>query len=244
MSQDIREEFKRLKSLKVIGEIMRYQRVIPSIMAKSQKQLDEQLSIVKKFATTVHIDVVDGKFADNKVFRFPFKLKRGFKYNVHLMVERPEPWIKKHFKKFQIFFPHIETLKDPMDYFSWMKQSKKPIAFACLPETKVKDIKSFIPFVDYILILTVHPGFYGGKFLKSQIKKIKKIKKLNPDIKIFVDGGITPKRIEQVSDFGADFFVSGSYIMDSEEPKESFKELYHGWADKRLILRERKHVRR
>ena len=94
---------------------------------------------------------------------------------------------------------------------------------ALKPETKVKEVKDFLKDVDYVLILTVHPGFYGAKFLSAPLKKIKQIKKINPKIKIIVDGGMDPKTIKKAVKAGADLFVSGSYVTKAENPKERIK---------------------
>ena len=77
--------------------------------------------------------------------------------------------------------------------------------------------------IDYILILTVHPGFYGAKYLRGPLRKIKQIKKMNSKIKIIVDGGMKPSTIRDAR--GADFFVSGSFISKAENPKKAVREL-------------------
>jgi ribulose-phosphate 3-epimerase len=215
---------------------MRIQKIIPSIMAKNQKELNSQINLIKDFAHTLHLDITDGNFVNNKTFQFPFKLKKGFNYMAHLMIENPEKWIKKYFKAIDLIIPHIETLDDPIDYFMWIKGKNKPAAFAILPETKVKMIEPALEFVDYVLILTVKPGFYGSKFMKSQLKKIKQIKKINPKVKVIVDGGMDLKNIELASDLGTDHFISGSYIMAGENPKKNYKELHYAWAKERLFL--------
>ena len=101
----------------------------------------------------------------------------------------------------------------------------KKIAFALKPETKVSELKGYLQKIDYILILTVHPGFYGAKYLKSSLKKIAPIKKMNPSVKIIVDGGMKPDTIGEAFRAGADFFVSGSFISKADDPKKAIKEL-------------------
>ena len=141
------------------------------------------------------------------------------------MIEQPEKWIKKNLEDFDLFLPHIEKLSDIDNYYTWITKYKKPFAFALLPETKVSTIKEFVLKAKYILVLTVHPGFYGNTFLPAQIKKISQIKKINPNVKIIVDGGMNPKRIVLAKKAGADIFISGSYVMKSDDPKKRLKEL-------------------
>ena len=200
-------------------------KIIPSIMATSQKELDLQLSIASKITKSAHLDIVDGKFAPSKVLWFKFKLLKNLSYTAHLMIEQPEKWIKKNLEDFDLFLPHIEKLSDIDNYYTWITKYKKPCAFALLPETKVSTIKEFVLKAKYILVLTVHPGFYGNTFLPAQIKKISQIKKINPNVKIIVDGGMNPKRIVLAKKAGADIFISGSYVMKSDDPKKRLKEL-------------------
>jgi ribulose-phosphate 3-epimerase len=76
-----------------------------------------------------------------------------------------------------------------------------------------------------MLLLTVHPGYYGAKFLRSPLKKIGQIKKLNSKVQVIVDGGMTPKTIGLAKKAGADLYVSGSFISKSDNPKKAIKEL-------------------
>lgn len=192
-------------------------------MPKSQQELDHDLDKLKGIVKKVHLDVADGKFVDNKTFQFPFRLKKGFNYNAHLMIKKPEGWIEKNLGRIDMFIPQIEEIKNPERYIRWMKKKRKPIAFALKPETKVSSIKPYLQDIDYVLVLTVHPGFYGGKFLKAPLKKIDQIKKINPNTKIIVDGGIHPTTIHFAKD--ADLFVSGSYTTKADNPKQSIKNL-------------------
>ena len=197
----------------------------PSVMAKNQQELNRDLKKLTGVAKTLHLDVTDGKFAPSKVFQFPFKLKPNFKYNAHLMIKNPESWIKKHGKKVDLIIFHPEAVKDPLEVIKKIKSIKKKAGFALLPETKVKTIQHYLNKISHVLILTVKPGFYGSKFLPQHLKKIHQIKKLYPKIKVIVDGSMNPKTIKKAK--AADYFVSGSYINKSENPKERKKILEH-----------------
>jgi len=201
------------------------QLIFPSLMSKSQEELDRDLKRLKGIVKEVHLDVVDGLFAPNDSLDFNFKLPKGFKYNVHLMVKRPEIWIKKRWKEIDLFIPQIEEVNDIPAYIAWMKKSKKKVGFALKPETSVSKIKPYLKEVDYVLVLTVHPGFYGSKFIPSVLKKIPLLKKINPKVKVMVDGGMCPEKISLAVKFGADYFVSGSYTTKAEDPHKSIQNL-------------------
>lgn len=196
-------------------------------MAKNQKELDLDLQKLKGIVKELHLDVVDGKFANNKTFQFPFKLSSNFQYNVHLMVKDQKKWvdmlIKKKNVKLILLHPEVLRGSDLVNLINKIKLTGKNVGLALKSETKIKDIKDFLKLVDFVLILTVHPGFYGSKFLSSSLKKIKLVKLTNPKIKIIIDGGINPKTIVKAK--GGDYFVSGSYVTKSDNPKERIKSL-------------------
>ena len=128
-------------------------KIWPSVMSKNQKELNSYLKELKGVSKTLHLDIVDGKFADSKAMWFPFRLFQGFNYNVHLMIKNPEKWIQKNIKrkkKISLFIPQFEEVDNIDDYISWMKKEKKKVAFAILPETKVKKLKPYLNKIDYV----------------------------------------------------------------------------------------------
>jgi|SRR3989338_5574985 len=193
-------------------------KVFPSVMAKSQQELDDKLKNLAGVAKYLHLDVADGKFVPNTSLWFPFKLSKKFKYIAHLMVKNPETWIKKHGKKVEFCIVQTEAV-DVEKYLKETKSQKRKVAFALNPETKVKKIKNHLKDIDYVLILTVHPGFYGAKYLKYPLRKISEIKKINLKIKVIVDGGMNQKTAMEAAKAGADYIVSGSFITKAEKPK-------------------------
>ncbi|MBI2151431.1 hypothetical protein HYU21_01750 [Candidatus Woesearchaeota archaeon] len=194
--------------------------ILPSLMCHSQEELEQDLRRLKGTAKVLHLDIVNGKFANNETFQFDFKLVGDFKYQAHLMINNPEKWIREHFSEIDLFIPHIEKIKDVKKHIKELQIKDKKIAFALLPETNISSIEKFLLQTDCILVLTVQPGFYGSKFLPEQLEKISKIKEINPRVKVIVDGGMNPKTIKLAAKAGADLFVSGSYTTKAEIPKE------------------------
>lgn len=201
---------------------MTTQKVFPSVMARSQPELNSILKNLAGAAKYLHLDVADGRFVPNTSLWFPFKLSKKFKYVAHLMVKNPETWIKKHGKKVEFCIVQAETI-DLADHIKKTKLQKRKVAFALNPETKIGKIKPYLKDIGCVLILTVHPGFYGAKYLKYPLKKITEIKKINPKIKIIVDGGMNQATAKEVAKAGADYIVSGSFITKAEKPKERMK---------------------
>lgn len=204
------------------------QKVFPSVMVKNQKELNQMLKNLHSVAKYLHLDVADGKFVPNTSLWFPFTLSPKFKYIAHLMVKDPEKWIAKHGKKMEFCIVQAETVA-VSDYLKKMKSRKRKVAFALNPETQIKIIKPYLNDIDYVLILTVHPGFYGAKYLRAPLKKIKEIKKINPRVKIIVDGGMNPTTAKDAAKAGADYVISGSFITKAEQPKERMKMMKKGF---------------
>ena len=199
--------------------------IIPSVIAQNQQELASLLKKLKGVSSRVHLDVVDGRFAPNHSLDFPFRLDKNFEYSMHLMVKNPQKWALQYQAHVDVFIPQFEEMHYPLHYLHWCQKQKKKIAFALKPETNIGVLKPYLQDIDYVLILTVHPGFYGRKFLPAPLHKIKPLKQMNPTLKIIVDGGINSQTIQQAATAGADYFISGSFVSQAEKPRKAYKEL-------------------
>src|SRR3989344_7269937 len=203
--------------------------IIPTIISKNQKELDYLIKKYEKYFNCFQIDIMDGKFVENKSNWFNLKLLKRKKYEAHLMINNPDNWIKKNYKKFDVLIPNFEKINKPFELIKFLKNKNKKIRFAINPETKIEKLKPYLNYLDRVLILTVHPGKYGADFLPKTIDKIKKLRKIYKK-NIEVDGHINIKTIKLCKNSGANIFAIGSYIHNSKNIKESLKEL-------KLILR-------
>lgn len=199
--------------------------VIPAIIAKSQEELEKSINRVKDYSSILQLDIMDGIFVPNHSLDFEFKLPQtSCKYEAHLMVNEPETWTEKIWKKIDTILIHIESCKDPLKFISQWKNKRK-LGLVLNPETPLERIEDYLDRVDQILIMTVNPGFYGSEFLPSTLKKVKELRKRKPELDIEVDGGITPETIGKAVEAGANLFVSGSYVMKSENIREALENL-------------------
>ena len=196
-------------------------KIIPSIMAQNQQELGRLLKKYHSFKE-LHLDVVDGKFAANHSLDFKFKLSKK-KYSAHLMIKNPENWIKKYGHLIDLCIVQASEIKDKKKYIVWIKKQRKKVGLALKPNEPVGLIKPYLQEIDYVLILTVEPGFYGSKYLKKPLAKIKEIKKVNPQVKIIVDGGMNPSTIKDVQ--GADIVVVGSYLAKAGDARKAMREM-------------------
>ncbi|MBI2140456.1 ribulose-phosphate 3-epimerase [Candidatus Woesearchaeota archaeon] len=200
--------------------------IIPAIIAKSQAELNFAFARVRNFANMVQLDVMDGKFVPNVSFQFPWKLpKTDIILEAHLMVEHPLRWIRVHGKKVDTILFHNDCSDDIEAVLAEIRKHGKRSGLVINPEVPVSSIEKYFGNIDEVLVMTVHPGFYGSPFLPETLSKVRELRKLLPGVNIEVDGGITDKTINKTADAGANYFVSGSFIMKSENPRSSFIKL-------------------
>ena len=201
-------------------------KIIPAIIAKKQEELDELLSKVINIVEIAQLDIMDNKFVPNTSLFFDFKLpETSCIFEAHLMIKKPEIWIKDNWEKVDTILVHYESCSNPKGIISDVKNRGKKIGFVLNPETPVEKLSDFIDDIDQVLIMTVNPGFYGSPFLPEMLYKITELRTLKPKLDIEVDGGITDKTISLVDKAGANLFVSGSYIMKAENVKGSIDSL-------------------
>lgn len=198
-------------------------KIIPAIIAKSQQELEEKINLVKDFTDLIQLDIMDGIFVPNESLNFDFQLpETNCNFEAHLMVENPDDWVRKNWQKVNAILIPIETCGNPADLIGFLK-GKKSAGFALNPETPLEKIKEYLNQIDQVLIMTVNPGFYGSKFLPETLDKVGELRKLKPEMDVEVDGGVNPETIGKACEAGVNLFVSGSYIMNSENPKEAIE---------------------
>ena len=201
-------------------------KIVPAIIAKSQDELSERILKVKNYVDRIQLDVMDGKFVPNLSIDFDFELpETNCHFEAHLMVQNPVDWIEKNYMKVDTILAHFESCSNPSEVIDLAKKRNKQVGFVLNPETSISKIEKYLSEIDQILIMTVNPGFYGSPFLPEMVNKISKLRKIAPDLDIEVDGGITPSTIGLVDKAGANLFVSGSYIVKSQNVKEAINNL-------------------
>jgi len=201
-------------------------KIIPAIIAKSQGEFEGNINKVKDYVEIIQLDFMDGKFVPNKSIDFDFKLpKTKCEFEAHLMINNPLEWTKEYYTKVDTVLAHLESCENPRELIDFVKSKNKRVGFVLNPETSVEVLKEFINDIDQVLIMTVNPGFYGSPFLPETVEKVKALRNMRNDLDIEVDGGITDKTINLVNDAGANLFVSGSFIVKSDNVKKAVETL-------------------
>lgn len=199
-------------------------KIIPALIARNQRELDERFDKVKGLSREFHLDVMDGKFVRNKSLLFDFKLPLEKKYSAHLLMKSPIIWIRKNLSKFNMVIVHAES--DGVDEaIEYVRKKRKKVGIAINPESSVGKIEKYLRKVDLVLVMSVHPGRYGARFLGGNLEKVKELRRLRRGLDIEVDGGINDKTISLVKRAGANRFVVGGYLQKASDVREAFRKL-------------------
>jgi ribulose-phosphate 3-epimerase len=201
--------------------------VVPAVIAKNQEELEGILEKIAGIADLIQLDIMDGDFVPNHSLDFGFRLPQGkYTYEAHLMVRDPDKWIKSRGDMMDTIIAHFESPITTPATIKRIQEIGKKAALALNPETEIERIADYLDSLDQVLIMTVNPGFYGSPFLPEVLTKITKLRQMKPELDIEVDGGIKPDTIGMVDKAGANLFVSGSYLVKSDNMQERINVLY------------------
>jgi ribulose-phosphate 3-epimerase len=203
-------------------------RVVPAILTDDPKALKAMLRQAGTFTDYVQIDIMDGKFVPSRSVsaeQIPV-IDVSINWEAHLMVEQPEKQLEK-FKKAgarkAIF--HFESTASPTQVIETARKLGLEVGIAANPETPVSKIKPFAGSVDSVLFLSVHPGFYGAKFIPEVLDKIGELRQARPRLEIGIDGGIKENNIALVAKSGVDVIFVGSAVFLQPQPAEAYRTL-------------------
>ncbi|OGH11187.1 MAG: hypothetical protein A2857_04270 [Candidatus Levybacteria bacterium RIFCSPHIGHO2_01_FULL_36_15] len=200
-------------------------KVIPAILEKEWVEIEKKIELVKPFTDTIHIDIIDGKFAPNTTFLDPApfaKYTKDIFFEVHLMVDNPisylRPFADAGFKR---FLGHVEKMSDQIEFVAEAELLGE-VALALDGKTPIDAIKAPLTDLEMILIMTINAGFSGQKFMPELLEKVKTIR-AHSDIPIEVDGGINEKTITSAKKTGASIFSVNSCIFKSASPQATYQ---------------------
>ena len=195
--------------------------VIPAVIAETPAKLDERLRRVLKFSKIVMLDVMDGVFVQSRSLNFEIELPQDVLYQSHLMVSDPLSYAEKLRGKVDTIIIHLESISGIREV-NLIKEMGFNVFLALNPGTSPSLAVPYIHLLDGVLIMTVEPGRYGAPFMRSCLNKITKLKKVDSNLVIEVDGGMNPDTARLAKLAGADLFASGSYIVNNSDPYRAF----------------------
>ena len=214
----------------------------PSLLSANFYNLENDLNILyEENIKYIHLDVMDGVFVPNISMGIPViaSIKKNtqnkFILDTHLMIENPKKYIDS-FKDAgsDIITFHREVGEEYLELIDYIKSKGIKAGISISPDTEVKSIIDALDKVDLVLIMSVHPGFGGQKFIENALDKIKYLKELktknNYNYLIEVDGGVYIENVKKVIDAGCDLIVSGSGVFKGNIRNNirEFKNLFRG----------------
>ena len=199
--------------------------ILPAVIASDQQELDKMLDKVKGFAENIMLDLMDGKFVPASSLDFNMSLPKGPKYQFHVMAVDPINRMMSAPEEVDTVVLHAESLDSIKDAICSSKDKGVKLFIALNPETSIDVVEPYLSELDGVLIMSVHPGQYGAKFLPEQLEKVKSLRALNKTITIEVDGGMNDKSMTLAVTAGANQIASGSYILKNIDPKAAYERL-------------------
>ncbi|MFC1870359.1 ribulose-phosphate 3-epimerase [Chloroflexota bacterium] len=203
-------------------------RVVPAILTDDPQALETMVRQAETFADYVQIDFMDGRFVPSRsISREQMDgLAVKISWEAHLMTLKPEDYFDGfHQAGAQRVVFHYEAVSSVRDIISRARSLGLGVGLAVNPETPISAILPLTDEVDSVLFLSVHPGFYGSKFLPEVLDKVVALRGAVPGMEIGIDGGIKETNISQVAQAGADSICVGSAIFMQPDPAGSFRHL-------------------
>ena len=210
-------------------------KILPSILSADFANLERDVRELEQIGIDmIHIDVMDGNFVPNISFGFPIieaiRSKTDKIFDCHLMIARPEEYVERFCNAgCDMVSFHIEATNHADRVIQIIRNSGKKAGIVLNPQTPIESVKYLLPKLDYVLIMTVNPGFGGQKFIPEMLEKIEELAKIREEkgysFLIQVDGGVNVETSKLCRDRGADLLVCGSFLFGTEDKEKILGEL-------------------
>lgn len=189
--------------------------IIPGILEKDWSEIEKKIELVKHFVKTIHIDIIDGKFAENVTFLDPKPFEKYAKdllFEVHLMVDEPINYLDSFANAgFKRFIGHIEHMSSQAEFIA-KGELLGGVSLALDVKTPLENLQVDYEDLDSILIMSVKAGLSGQVFMPEVLTKVTKISDSFP-IPVEIDGGINDLTIIQAEKAGVKRFVTTNFLF-------------------------------
>jgi ribulose-phosphate 3-epimerase len=217
------------------GRLIRIVQILPSILAADFAHLGDDVRRVEEAgAEMIHVDIMDGHFVPNFTMGTPIteSLRRSthVKLDHHLMIEDPDTYAP-------IFIAagahcvsvHYEVSRNLDRTLHLIRDHGARAGVVINPATSVRLLENVLDIVDYVLVMSVNPGYGGQKFIPNSLNKVRELVRMRTerglDFAIEIDGGVGKENIAEVARAGVDWVVAGSSVFHTPDPAQAFRDL-------------------
>lgn len=207
----------------------------PSILASDFTDIRQTLRLISSCELDyVHLDVMDGMFVPNITFGPKFikdmRAHSDLIFDAHLMIEEPERYIRNFADAgCDIISVHKEATRHLNRVISMIKDEGKEAGVAINPSTSVFEIENDLASIDYVLVMSVNPGFGGQSFIAGSLRKIRQLDEIRRaegyEFRIMVDGGVSLKNHIALKEAGSDVLVTGEAFFRAEDKRAFIEEI-------------------
>lgn len=207
----------------------------PSILSADFTRLAEEIRAVEEGgARVLHVDVMDGRFVPNITIGLPvvksIRKITDLTIDCHLMIIEPNRYAVEFVKAgANMVSVHVEADVHLQRTLTAIREAGGQAGIAINPATPLVSLEEALPFADFVLLMSVNPGFGGQKFSHTSVDKLRRLRLMIDDrglqTKIEIDGGIDAGNIHKIVESGAEIIVAGSAVFGKENPTEAAREM-------------------
>ena len=207
----------------------------PSILSADFTRLAEEIRAVEKGgATVLHVDVMDGRFVPNITIGLPvvksIRKITDLTIDCHLMIVEPGTYAVEFVKAgANMVSVHVEADVHLQRTLTVIREAGALSGIAINPATPLVLLEEALPFADFVLLMSVNPGFGGQKFIHTAVDKLRRLRRMIDErglsTRIEIDGGINAENIKKIVETGAEIIVAGSAVFGKGNPTEATREL-------------------
>jgi ribulose-phosphate 3-epimerase len=216
--------------------------IVPSIFAADFTRLGEQVRQVQAGgARMLHVDIMDGHFVPNFTLGTPIteSLRAAFpsmKLDHHLMIEDPDTYAPIFIKAGATSVSvHWEVCRNLDRTLHSIRDNGALAGVVINPHTPVRLLENVLDIVDYVLVMSINPGYGGQKFIPNTFKKISDLRRWRDErglhFAIEVDGGVGMDNVGEIAQAGVDWFVAGTSVFHAPDPSEAVRQLHQRAQD-------------
>jgi ribulose-phosphate 3-epimerase len=209
--------------------------IAPSILSADFARLGEEVRAIDQAGCDwVHVDVMDGHFVPNLTIGIPvvesIRKVTDLPFDVHLMIEEPERYVERFARAgANLISVHQEAVRHLHRVVGQIHECGAAAGVALNPATPLSTLAEILPELDYVLLMSVNPGFGGQRFIPSTTNKVTALRRMidasGCEVRIEVDGGVGPDNIAELRLQGADYLVAGAAVFDGRDPRQRARRL-------------------